>query len=162
MMKKQIIGQYIRRSLWFSVLCIGISLSACQKPSPKSVQSSNESQDSLVGCYTVSHDEPAQIKISKNGNEYVMQMREFNDPNKNWDNPAPMQTLDKAEIQQYFNVEVDYVENVIARPDRMFVLAHLYDSYVSLNPHLDSNYLGFIYKGSNTIYKVACETKKVV
>ncbi|MFW2176810.1 MULTISPECIES: hypothetical protein [unclassified Moraxella] len=126
--------------------------------------------DNLVGCYTVSHSEPAQIKISKattngdnnNTDGYAMQMRQFNDPSKDWDKPEPMQVLanNNSDIQKYFDIKADenkYLEKVIARPDRMFVLAKVTEGFANLNPQFDSPYLGYIYKGSNTVYKVSCD-----
>ena len=133
-----------------------------QTSAPTNSAHTAPSKDSLVGCYTDSHSEPAQIKIIKNGDNYAMQMREFNDPKKGWDKPEAMQLLasDSPEIQKYFDIKADehkYLEKVIARPDRVFVLAKITDSFASLNPQYDSPYLGFIYKGSNTVYQVACE-----
>lgn len=161
------------------VCAISLNLAACNKPQSPATTSSDgakqspalsqpaASDDVFVGCYTVSHTEPAQIKIikngdSKNGESYAMQMREFNDPSKNWDKPEAMQVIatDSPDIQKYFDIKADehqYLEKVIARPDRVFVLAKITDSFASLNPQFDSPYLGYIYKGSNTVYKVACE-----
>lgn len=153
-----------------AIVCVlGLNLSACnQAQNPTSanhdstVTQSADSADVFVGCYTVSHSEPAQIKIIKNGDNYAMQMREFNDPTKNWDKPEAMQVIanDSPDIQTYFDIkagEHKYLEKVIARPDRVFVLAKITDSFASLNPQFDSPYLGYIYKGSNTVYKVDCE-----
>ena len=156
------------------VCAISLNLAACNKPQSPATTSSDgakpspalsqsaASDDVFVGCYTVSHTEPAQIKIIKNGDNYAMQMREFNDPSKNWDKPEAMQVIatDSPNIQKYFDIKADehqYLEKVIARPDRVFVLAKITDSFASLNPQFDSPYLGYIYKGSNTVYKVACE-----
>ena len=77
------------------VCALSLNLAACNKPQPPATTSSDgakpspalsqpaASDDVFVGCYTVSHTEPAQIKIIKNGDNYAMQMREFNDPSKN-------------------------------------------------------------------------------
>lgn len=148
------------------------SLTACQKTptsadSTQSLTAVTAQQDTLAGCYTVTHTEPAQIKISRHGDNYSMQMRQYNDPSKDWDTPTPMQVLssDDAEIGKFFDInagEHSYVEKVIARPDRVFVLAKITDSFASLNPQYDSPYLGYIYKGSNTIYKVSCSGGKEV
>lgn len=153
------------------------SITACQKTpttqssdaqGQSSAQSSAaEAQDTLTGCYTVNHTEPAQIKISKHGDNYSMQMRQYNDPSKDWDTPTPMQVLanDNPEIGKYFDIkagESKFLEKVIARPDRVFVLAKITDSFASLNPQYDSPYLGYIYKASNTVYKVSCAGGKAV
>lgn len=141
---------------------------ACQKTdNTNALVKDSPSDDPLVGCYTVSHDEPAQIKISKTGEQYAMQMHQFNDPSKDWDNPEPMQVLNTndSELTKYFDIkkgESQYFDKVIARPDRVFVLAKITDSFASINPQYDSSYLGYIYKGSNTVYKVSCSGGKAV
>ena len=161
-----------RTFLGVMVITASLSLAACQKSADQTAANDTTSGDPLVGCYTVSHSEPAQIKISKhsdaqNGEGYTMQMHQFNDPNKGWDTPEPMQVLanDNSEISKYFDIkagENKYLEKVIARPDRVFVLAKITDSFASLNPQFDSSYLGYIYKGSNTVYKVSCSSGKAV
>lgn len=159
-----------------AILCaFSLTLAACSKQQNHTTASNDgqsklssalsqpaDSNDVFVGCYTVSHSEPAQIKIIKHGDNYAMQMREFNDPTKNWDKPEAMQVIasDSPDIQKYFDIkagENKYLEKVIARPDRVFVLAKITDSFANLNPQFDSPYLGYIYKGSNTVYKVDCE-----
>lgn len=159
MLKKSLALPYV-------AVCFGslLALSACQKTEQLANDNSN---DPLVGCYTVSHSEPAQIKISKNGDRYAMQMHQFNDSKKDWDTPEPMQVLanDSGEIGKYFDInagEGKFLQKVIARPDRVFVLAKVTDSFASLNPQYDSPYLGYIYKGSNTVYKVSCSGGKTV
>lgn len=137
---------------------LGLTISGCDK-----IANAQNANDVLVGCYTVSHSEPAQIKISKDGDNYAMQMRKFNQPDQDWDNPEPMQVLanNADEIKNYFGIktgESKFLQKVIARPDRVFVLAKIDDSFASLNPQYDSPYLGYIYNGSNTIYKVECDT----
>lgn len=157
---------------------LAIILTACQQsnspknsPTPTSASSATNSttanQEHLIGCYTVSRDEPAQIKISKQGSDYVMQMREFNNPNKVWDNPEPLEVIanDNPELRKYFDIKVDehqFIEQSLARPDRVFVLAKISDSFANLNPQFDSAYLGFIYQGSNSIYQVACDNTTTI
>lgn len=139
-------------------------LTACH--SQKNESNALNVTDNLAGCYTVSIHEPALIKINHettaNADTYSMQMRAFNDPSKDWDMPTTMQVLptNSPEIQKYFDIgdnESQFVEQVIARADRFFVLAKVTDSFARLNPQFDSPYLGFIYQGSNTIYKVSCD-----
>lgn len=152
--------------LLINILAIG-TLTACNQANQQPDKPSQDSHaDVFAGCYTVSHDEPAQIKInhqiSDEGDRYTMQMRAFNDPNQAWDTPTPMDVFanNSPEIQKYFDINADenqYLEKVIARPDRVLVLAKITDGFANLNPQFDSPYLGFIYKGSNTVYKVACE-----
>lgn len=114
------------------VCALSLNLAACNKPQSPATTSSDgakpspalsqpaASDDVFVGCYTVSHTEPAQIKIIKNGDNYAMQMREFNDPSKNWDKPEAMQVIatDSPDIQKYFDIKADehqYLEKIIAR-----------------------------------------------
>lgn len=150
------------------------SLTACQPTnspsnSPANVTTNTDvnKNEHLIGCYTVSRDEPAQIKISKQGDQYVMQMREHNNPNKVWDNPEPLEIIanENPELRKYFDIKVDeqqVIEQSLARADRVFVLAKISDSFANINPQFDSPYLGFIYQGSNSIYQVSCENPTTI
>ncbi len=109
------------------------------------------------GCYTVSHDEPAQIRVSEQDGAWVMQMKEPKSSGRVWDTPEPLQILNKTEIPKYFSIDPDNVDAVIARPDRVLVLAHVKPVYANIDPLLDSEYLSYIYKGANTIYRVECD-----
>ena len=111
----------------------------------------------FAGCYTVSHDEPAQIKISEQAGAWVMQMKEPVSANRVWDTPEPLEVLDKAQVSKFFSIDADNVDAMIARPDRMMVLAHVKPVYATMDPLLDSEYLSYIYKGANTIYQVECD-----
>lgn len=109
------------------------------------------------GCYTVSHDEPAQIKVSEQGGKWVMQMKEVASSGRVWDDPEPLEVLDTSEIPTYFSIDPDNVDALIARPDRVLVLAHVKPVYANIDPLLDSEYLSYIYRGANTIYRVECD-----
>lgn len=116
----------------------------------------------FVGCYTIKQDTPAQIKVSKEADHYVMQMKEPKGAGRVWDNPEPLEMLDIDEAWTFFAVNhLDLnksdVEAVIARPDKMMALAKVKDSVKNINPHLDSAHVVYIFKGSNTIYQVACD-----
>lgn len=111
----------------------------------------------FAGCYTVSHDEPAQIKISEQNGAWVMQMKEPKSANRVWDTPEPLEALDKTNLKKYFSIDADNVDALIARPDKQLVMAHVLPAYANIDPLLDSEYLAFIYKGANTIYKVDCD-----
>lgn len=137
-------------------LLLALTLTACQKNPDTKTTSPNANSAGLVGCYTTMKTEPAQIKINEQNGRYTMQMREFNDPDKPWDKPEPLQTLAQKDIKVYFDVDEKSVENAVIRPDKVFALAKVQDSLMNLDSRFDSNYLGFIYKGSNTIYKVEC------
>ncbi len=109
------------------------------------------------GCYTVSHDEPAQIKVSQQDGAWVMQMKEPASAKRVWDDAEPLEVLENSEIPTFFSIDPDNVDAVIGRPDRVLVLAHVKPVYVNIDPLLDSEYLSYIYRGANTIYRVECD-----
>ena len=109
------------------------------------------------GCYTVSHDEPAQIKVSQQSGTWVMQMKEPASSGRVWDNAEPLEVLDNSDIPKFFSIDPDNVDAAIARPDRVLVMAHVKPVYANIDPLLDSEYLSYIYKGANTIYRVECD-----
>ncbi len=109
------------------------------------------------GCYTVSSDEPAQIKVSQQDGSWVMQMKEPASAKRVWDNPEPLEMIENSEIPQFFSIDPDNVDAVIGRPDRVLVLAHVKPVYANIDPLLDSEYLSHIYRGANTIYRVECD-----
>lgn len=109
------------------------------------------------GCYTVSHDEPAQIKVSQQGGAWVMQMKEPASAKRVWDDAEPLEVLANSDIPTYFSIDPDNVDAVIGRPDRVLVLAHVKPVYANIDPLLDSEYLSYIYRGANTIYRVECD-----
>lgn len=117
----------------------------------------NNTTSTFVGCYTVSHDEPAQIKVSQLNGIWVMQMKEPARSNRVWDDPEPLEVIDNSDIPQFFSIDPDNVDAVIGRPDRVLVLAHVKPSYATMDPLLDSEYLSYIYRGANTIYRVECD-----
>ena len=109
------------------------------------------------GCYTVSSDEPAQIRVSEQDGAWVMQMKEPASAKRIWDTPEPLEIVNNSEIPKFFSIDPDNVDAVIARPDRVLVLAHVKPVYANIDPLLDSEYLSYIYKGANTIYRVECD-----
>lgn len=111
----------------------------------------------FAGCSTVSHDEPAQIKVSEQDGKWVMQMKEPASAKRVWDTPEPLEMFDKAQIPQFFSIDPDNIDAVIGRPDKVLVLAHIKPVYANIDPLLDSEYLSYIYKGANTIYRVECD-----
>ena len=111
----------------------------------------------FAGCYTVSHDEPAQIKVSEQDGKWVMQMKEPASANRVWDTPEPLEVMKAKEIPKYFSIDPNNVDAIIGRPDRVLVIAHIKPVYANMDPLLDSEYLTYIYKGSNTIYRVECD-----
>ncbi len=143
------------------ITCSALLLAGCNDNS-RSVTENAEAQTEtdlsvFAGCYTVSHDEPAQIKISEQSGEWVMQMKEPASANRVWDVAEPLEIVDNSEIPKFFSIDPDNVDAVIARPDRVLVMAHVKPVYANIDPLLDSEYLSYIYRGANTIYRVDCD-----
>ncbi len=135
-------------------------LSACNDSNTPADAKKSEAPADLsifAGCYTVSHDEPAQIKVSQQGGGWVMQMKEPASAKRVWDDAEPLEVLAKSDIPTYFSIDPDNVDAVIGRPDRVLVLAHVKPVYANIDPLLDSEYLSYIYRGANTIYRVECD-----
>lgn len=139
--------------------CLGGCGSSLDGNADNAGSADNSSKDIsvLVGCYTVSVDEPAQIKLSLNEGQLLMQMKEPAHAAQLWDAPEPLLPLATDQIGNYFNIDASQVTAVVARPDKMLVMAHVQPSYANVDPLMDSEYLAYIYKGANTIYKVACD-----
>ena len=138
-----------------------LSLSACNKTDTvaEAEVASPVPVDLSVfeGCYTVSFDEPAQIKVSEQQGKWVMQMKEPASSGRVWDAAEPLELVNNSEIPKFFSIDPNNVDAVIARPDRVLVLAHVKPVYANIDPLLDSEYLSYIYKGANTIYRVKCD-----
>jgi len=109
------------------------------------------------GCYTVGSGEPAQIKVSQQDNSWIMQMKEPASAKRVWDDPEQLELIENSEIPNFFSIDPDNVDVVIGRPDRVLVLAHVKPVYANIDPLLDSEYLSYIYRGANTIYRVECD-----
>ena len=135
-------------------------LSACNDSNTQADTDNVETSADLSifeGCYTVSHDEPAQIKVSQNDGAWVMQMKEPASAKRVWDDPEPLEAIENSDIPKFFSIDPDNVDVVIGRPDRVLVLAHIKPAYANIDPLLDSEYLSYIYRGANTIYRVECD-----
>lgn len=135
-------------------------LSACNDSNTQTVTETVESAADLSifeGCYTVSDDEPAQIKVSQQEGAWVMQMKEPASTKRVWDDAEPLEVIEKNDIPTFFSIDPDNVDAVIGRPDRVLVLAHVKSVYANIDPLLDSEYLSYIYRGANTIYRVECD-----
>lgn len=143
-----------------------IALTACEpkvnQDTPSHTESVATSSSDLVGCYTVSHEEPAQIKINQVEDGFNMQMRESEGSPDVWDKPEPLTVIDVDKGWDYFKVNAldlnkNDVDAMIGRSDGMMVLAKVKDAAKNINPRLDSSYVMYIVQGSNTVYKVACD-----
>ncbi|MGB2081732.1 MAG: hypothetical protein ACPHVJ_02185, partial [Psychrobacter sp.] len=62
-----------------------IFLSACNDTSPQADTEVAADLSVFEGCYTVSQDEPAQIKVSQQDDTWVMQMKEPVTAKRVWD-----------------------------------------------------------------------------
>ncbi|OOR90250.1 hypothetical protein B0181_04895 [Moraxella caviae] len=168
--------KFFTRLSAISLIITACTLAACSEPQPVNepklassqplVKQSDGALSSVIadfiGCYTVSHDEPAQIKLSEKDGKLVMQMKEAANKGRVWDSPEPLEALSMAKGWQYFNVNAldldsQDVSAVVARPDGMMALAKVRAEAANVNPLLDSEYVAYIVRGTNTIYKVACD-----
>ena len=144
-----------------------LALLGCQPPNNTQTEQSVVKSDiangsAFVGCYTIDKTKSAQIKITHDGNTYAMQMKEPKGAPTIWDNPEPIGDIDIDSAWEFYQVNAlslnkSDIEAVIARPDRMMVLAKLKPSITNINPLLDSPYVVFIFRGSNTIYQIECD-----
>ncbi|MDN3452896.1 MULTISPECIES: hypothetical protein [unclassified Psychrobacter] len=135
-----------------------ILLSACNDSSTQAdTEVVSADLSVFAGCYTVSQDEPAQIKVSQQDGTWVMQMKEPATAKRVWDDSEPLEVIENSDIPQFFSIDPDNVDAVIGRPDRVLVLAHVKPVYANIDPLLDSEYLSYIYRGANTIYRVECD-----
>lgn len=142
------------------ITCSALLLAGCNDNSTTVVKDTAKTETDLSifeGCYTVSNDEPAQIKVSQQAGKWVMQMKEPASAKRVWDTAEPLEVLDNSEIPKFFSIDPDNVDAVIGRPDRVLVMAHVKPVYANIDPLLDSEYLSYIYKGANTIYRVECD-----
>ncbi|WP_227511827.1 MULTISPECIES: hypothetical protein [unclassified Psychrobacter] len=142
------------------ITCSALLLAGCNDSSTTVVKDAAKTETDLSifeGCYTVSSDEPAQIKVSQQQGRWVMQMKEPATAKRVWDTAEPLEELDNSEIPKFFSIDPDNVDAVIGRPDRVLVMAHVKPVYANIDPLLDSEYLSYIYKGANTIYRVECD-----
>lgn len=152
-----------RKIIISAVALSALSLTACNKDiETAGVGTSNDKITTqnlaeLVGCYTVAHDEPAQIKVSQQGDDYIMQMKEPASANRVWDDPEALEVLPISKVPEFFSIDASNIDAMLGRPDRFLVLAHVKSVYANIDPLLDSEYLAYIYKGANTVYKVECD-----
>lgn len=161
------------RHLLFGIFIL--MLSACQQPNDSSIniqtnqsvgEQATDDTSAFVGCYTIDKHKPAQIKITHDGNAYFMQMKEPKGASTIWDQPETIYSLDIDSAWEFYKVNAlsldkSDIEMVIARPDHMMVLAKVKSSTININPLLDSPYVVYIFRGSNTIYQVECDDEQL-
>ena len=153
----------LRKILLSTIAVSALTLTACSQGPEKSAavttdtQATTQNLTDLIGCYTVGYGEPAQIKVSENNGEYVMQMKEPASAKRVWDTPEALEVLPISKVREFFSIDANNIDAMLARPDRFLVLAHVKSVYANIDPLLDSEYLAYIYKGANTVYKVECD-----
>ncbi len=146
-------------------LMMALGLAACDDKTAQvatSKESTVQQAVDFTGCYTIKKDGPAQIKISQTDGKWVMQMKEPQSSDKVWDNPEALVLIDTQKAWEFFGVNAlgldrADVEAVLARPDNMMLLAKVKSASKNVNPLLDSEFVVYIFRGSNTIYPVACD-----
>ncbi len=114
----------------------------------------------FASCYTID-DGAAQIRISKVGYDWMMQMKEPSTANQVWDTAEPLEIISKNQASEFLSIDSNNISASIARPDRMLVLAHIEPVYVNIDPYLNSEYVALIYKGIYEIYQVECDEIKI-
>ena len=140
---------------------MGSTLSAGCSESKQVVRDDSTDLSVFAGCYTVSHDEPAQIRISEQAGKWVMQMKEPVGAAEVWDEPTELEEITNGDVPNYFSIDPQHVDAILARPDKVMVMAHVKTAYANIDPLLDSEYLAYIYRGANTIFKVDCDSVNV-
>lgn len=141
---------------------LGIMACGDKGAQTKTQESPTNQATDFTGCYTIKADSPAQIKISQADGKWVMQMKEPKGSVTPWDKPEPLAPMDIAKAWEFFGVNTlkldsSDVEAVIARPDNMMLLAKVKTASKNVNPLLDSEFVVYIFRGSNTIYPVECD-----
>lgn len=170
--RNNILNAYLIRKIVCGALLSSAAfiLASCDKAETQRSEAESKSIDNMdaqaqlqhsaelfSGCYTVSYDEPSQIKVSLQDNGLVMQMKEPKSAGRIWDAPEPLNVLPSDTASDYFSIDSEHITGLVGRPDNLFVLGYVEEAYVNIDPLLDSPYLGFILQGSNTIYKVECD-----
>lgn len=162
--RRAIYLEWSRKIVISAMAVSALSLTACNKdPEPTSTATADittatkQNLAELVGCYTVGYGEPAQIKVSRQGDSYIMQMKEPASAKRVWDTPEALEVLPISKVPEFFSIDTGNIDAMLGRPDRFLVLAHVKSAYANIDPLLDSEYLAYIYKGANTVYKVECD-----
>ena len=73
-----------------------VLLTACNDTQGSGDTVAAEDLTVFAGCYTVSHDEPAQIKVSQQDGAWIMQMKEPANASRVWDDPEPLELIETA------------------------------------------------------------------
>lgn len=152
-------------------LALTVALAACGDK-PVATTNTNDTAaastpDTYVGCYTIEQNTPATIKISHDGEHYLMQMKEGADKAQTWDAPERLDQLSKGQGWRHFSTnsinltDADVAADVLARPDEVLALVRLHDTTANTNPMIDSGYAVALMGAVNTIYQVPCDDTRV-
>lgn len=158
---------------FFMISCLSLTLAlvACGDQ-PVATTNTNDTAsastpDAYVGCYTIEKDAPATIKISHDGAQYLMQMKEGADKVQVWDAPERLEQLPKAQGWKHFSTnsinltDADVSADILVRPDEVLALAKLQETTANTNPMIDSGYAVALMGAVNTIYQVPCDETRV-
>lgn len=160
----------IRQFLLMTLLLPVLALTACTEPgeSTKTETAKVDTVESdFVGCYTIEQGAPATIKISHDGAQYLMQMKEGADKAQVWDAPERLEQLPKAQGWKHFSTnsinltDADVSADILVRPDEVLALAKLQETTANTNPMIDSGYAVALMGAVNTIYQVPCDETRV-
>ena len=161
----------MKRSFKIGCLSLAVVLVACGDQ-PVATTNTNDTAaastpDAYVGCYTIEQGAPATIKISHDGAQYLMQMKEGADKVQVWDAPERLEQLPKAQGWKHFSTnsinltDADVSADILARPDEVLALAKLQETTANTNPMIDSGYAVALMGAVNTIYQVPCDETRV-
>lgn len=161
----------MKRSFKIGCLSLAVVLVACGDQ-PVATTNTNDTvsastPDAYVGCYTIEQGAPATIKISHDGAQYLMQMKEGADKVQVWDAPERLEQLPKAQGWKHFSTnsinltDADVSADILARPDEVLALAKLQETTANTNPMIDSGYAVALMGAVNTIYQVPCDETRV-
>ena len=161
----------MKRSFKIGCLSLAVVLVACGDQ-PVATTNTNDTAaastpDAYVGCYTIEQGAPATIKISHDGAQYLMQMKEGADKAQVWDAPERLEQLPKAQGWKHFSTnsinltDADVSADILARPDEVLALAKLQETTANTNPMIDSGYAVALMGAVNTIYQVPCDETRV-
>lgn len=115
-------------------------------------------QNTLVGCYSIEKDVPAQIRVSQENERFFMQMQE---KQGGWDTPELLNNGDISADWSYFSMNAlglnqSDMQMILARPDGVMALGLVKPALVGINPHMDSPFVINIFGAVNTIYQADC------
>ncbi|OOS26643.1 hypothetical protein B0681_01880 [Moraxella porci DSM 25326] len=161
----------MKRSFKIGCLSLAAVLAACGDQ-PVATTNTNDTAsastpDAYVGCYTIEQGAPATIKISHDGAQYLMQMKEGADKEQVWDAPERLEQLPKAQGWKHFSTnsinltDADVSADILVRPDEVLALAKLQETTANTNPMIDSGYAVALMGAVNTIYQVPCDETRV-